>query len=467
MGDSAEYRTTTEQAHEDNQPLDPRSLAEVTEEGQQRQQVIADLHQAETAASQADREAAIQAFIVENDFLGFDPKDDGMMEALTTILLRRETLYRKRSADFDICTRPVEYLRTVAIRAGMKADESAKTEDYQSVIESLKGKSGREILTILSTHEATPAVENEKANQYLRLLSPQLVSNEQDRALIQSRVDTLDFSAGVPDPIRFIQTTLFTEPTLSRETKQAIATEFGLSPTSIATGSDLIAGLRESVIDPTTGEPRPKYDRDHPLEYREGVGAYVDESGEKVLRVELADGRVREIPITTEDPTQMRTFASLLAIYGRLEEAGISHFMGEPFNIETDLYHQTDIDQTWRVAQVMEALLGGDAGYDGEIIWNDQLDLLVWESQFFSTKGDAAASDYDIERSWQNLQELGIRTPEGEMNFDILRAAGDFMRGQYLTGAPDYYGLQLYLHGLYPEQVPLTGENAEDDADPA
>lgn len=284
-----------------------------------------------------------------------------------------------------------------------------------------------------------------------------LAKTEEEQAFFQQIVQSssIDFSAATADVMFADTAQKINHSNLSEAKKQMALKRLGV----IATGTQLINTLKETVTDPQTGETRPRYDKDHPLIYRKGLEAYINETGTKTLRVALSDGRVREIPVTTENPTQMRTMANMLAIYSRLEEAGISHFMGEPYHIETDLYHQTDISHTWRVAKTMEALLGGHTGYNGEIIRNEDLDFLVWQAQYFSRQGDAAAGDYDIKTTQKNLTDLGIRKKDGSMNYEILSEAGSFMREQYITGSPDYYLLQKHLRIRFPNRVPLNGQN--------
>ncbi len=435
-----------------------KPLEALQEERKLQAGALQSLEQSEAAEAASDREAVIQAYLVEHDFLGFNPKDEGMMERLTEVLLQREQSYRRRRPSFDICQKSPKFLEKVCEKAGLG-------DSYADFLEQNKDQPPLDRMRLALAQAVAPEQERAKFEAYLRLTSAEVVSNEEDRKAIEAKVNALDISAGVADPVWFIQTEIFASDEISDDTKEAVAREFKISRVSVATGSELLKASAQTQVDPETGEEVYVYTKENPMTYRNGLQCYMQPDGTRMLRTQLSDGRVREIPLTTDNPNLARTFANQIALYYRLEEAGINHFMGEPYHIETGIYHQTDMGQVWKTAQVIEALLGGYAGYNGEILWDDQLDFIVWEAQWITPKGDAATGDYDINASDRNLQDLGVRDKDGKFNYDILASAGSYMRGEYLTGSPDYYTLQLYLHGLFPGLVPLTGENAQEGSE--
>jgi len=141
------------------------------------------------------------------------------------------------------------------------------------------------------------------------------------------------------------------------------------------------------------------------------------------------------------------------------EFKGNTDFFGESVHINTML-SQTDPAKLRQTQQVMEALLGGNAGYNGEIISDTQAEFIGWFSQFVATKGDAAEGDYDRHTAIENRKNLGLH-PNGDptqIDYDVLRAAGSFAQAQYASGAPDYFALQAHLHDLFPDRVNLASQ---------
>jgi len=65
-----------------------------------------------------------------------------------------------------------------------------------------------------------------------------------------------------------------------------------------------------------------------------------------------------------------------------------------------------------------------------------------------SKQGDAAQGDYDIEKSNDDLLELGIKDKGGKINFDVLKSASSYLRGIYLSGELDYLTLKLNLESM-------------------
>ena len=180
-----------------------------------------------------------------------------------------------------------------------------------------------------------------------------------------------------------------------------------------------------------------------------------------MVSAELPDGRAREFNVTGWSREDLTELSEYLVFWRSAEEAGISHALGESFNVDMDLIDHFEAEEARRSRQTIEVLLGFDKGYDGRIMSENNAHFLKWEFQSFSPKGDWAQGDYNIEASNQWLQDLGIKDNAGNLNYEVLKGAGSFLRGIYGSGAPDYYSLQRHLHALYGDRVPLTGENAE------
>ena len=138
------------------------------------------------------------------------------------------------------------------------------------------------------------------------------------------------------------------------------------------------------------------------------------------------------------------------------EDAGVSGFVVSCTKLDATLNAGGVIDsfRLIEAKQVLNAMLGGQEGYDGEIFYGrEELGLLQWQAQIIMTTGDAARSDWDEDRADSALKALGIRTESGQLDFDVLRAFGDYTRLEWGVGAPDHGAARAHLAKLFPERV--------------
>jgi len=245
---------------------------------------------------------------------------------------------------------------------------------------------------------------------------------------------------------------------VSEEVKADVAKKLGLPPhVSTTTGTNVDSALDAQNLDGTT-----RFGADNPLPVRKGLSAYVRSDGMRIARVDVKGIGVREIPWQRgEKGETIGLKLSLLKIWAMNEQTGNTDFLGESVHINTLIYNQTDPEKLRRTRQTMAALLGGVAGFDGHIISDHDAEFIGWFNQYVSTKGDAAIGDYDRDTATKNRTDLGLH-PNGneqKIDFEVLQAAGSFAQDQYGSGSPNYYALQKYLHGLFPDRVPLTDKN--------
>jgi len=251
---------------------------------------------------------------------------------------------------------------------------------------------------------------------------------------------------------------ILTDETVDEVTREQIATNLDL-PNHIATitGSDV-----DNALDSQNPDGSPRFSQKNPLPVRDGMAAYVRPDGTRIARVEVEGIGTREIPWQRGEKGEVIGLKlSLLKIWAINEFKGNTDLFGETVHINAFL-SQTDPEKLRQTQQVMEALLGGEAGYDGVIITDNQAEFIGWFSQYVATKGDASEGDYDRHTAIENRTNLGLH-PNGDatqIDYDVLRAAGSYAQGQYGSGAPDYFALQEHLHGLFPDRVPMTGANA-------
>ncbi len=430
------------------------------------------INEAEKSTESADRQGQVELFLMENEMFGYEPYSEDVMASLTALLLDVEGKLRRVRPEFDITKdwneeQVRKYLKRKYDRRELSEEAAEKDEDdrdgYTKAVETVrKNNPNIDNLSLcqklIAEHEANvPPQHLAKLQTYIQIQN--LATTPEDAAIVTAKINALSFDGGIPDPVLFVQNSIFTDPALSENTKDAIATNLSIPRPNITTGSQV-----DRAMDAVDEAGDPLYTPDNLLPIRDGVGAYVAPDGSRVARVEVRGIGVREMPWERgQSGTVIGLKLSMLKIWAVNEAKGNTDFFGETVNIDTQILSQSDPEKLRKVQQVMEALLGGDAGYDGEIITDEQADFIGWFTQYVATKGDASEGDFDENVADENRINLGFH-PGGDtsqLDYEVLRAAGLFAQGQYGSGEPDYYALQRHLHDLFPEKnIPLTGENA-------
>ena len=288
----------------------------------------------------------------------------------------------------------------------------------------------------------------------------EMAQGPEDQAIISSKMNTMDFSAGIPNPLLFIESEILADENLSEAYRDSVATKFNLPNPRVKTG-----GQVDQTLDATDENGQPAYTEANPVALGKDSVGYVKPDGERVVAVDTGDGRRREIPLGNESDHVIGLKVSLVKIWGQNEWDGQTDFFGESVDIETDILSQTDLQKLTKLQNTLNAILGGNRGYDAVIVQDHEIDFIGWFNQHTSTKGDAAIGDFDQNTAVENRTNIGFH-PKGnptEIDYEVLRGAANYAKGEYGGGEPNYYGLQRHLHGLFPEKdIPLTGENAPD-----
>ena len=216
------------------------------------------LRQAEAVAESADRQAVISQFVYERGLFGYEPFGNDTHTAITAILEHKETERRQIVPDFDITTdwsdqRILRFLERNYV-AEMQDDEAANAKgevekDVAAVISGIRAEDP-EISNyalckrIKNNHlQAIPEQHRDRIIAFVQMKD--LAANEADAAIIESRINALDFSGEIPNPLDFVQTQLLSTPEqpsgLSEETEAALKEAFGLQPMRDA--SDLFENI--------------------------------------------------------------------------------------------------------------------------------------------------------------------------------------------------------------------------------
>ena len=346
------------------------------------------------------------------------------------------------------------------------SDKVGSREDLVDLIErdeALKGLRGEELLNALASRPEI--TQNAELAQYiagLRATLGQMRSvgtNPQERATFENILATASLNLGADNQSAVfadVMAQVDASEAISEETKTRLRHISGQVPT----GTD-VDDLMDAV-DPETGKP--VFAEGNQLQVRDGLSVYVKPDGSRRGRVEVEGVGVREIPWEPgERGETIGLKLSQLKMWMLNEASGSTDFMGETVHIDTSIRHQTDPERLRRTQLLMSALFGGTAGFDGEIVKDEDAKYAVWFNQFTAIKGDAAIGDFDRSTALTNRTDLGFH-PGGDptqLDYEVIRAASLLAKGQYGSGNPDYFALQRHLNQLFPARVPLTGENKE------
>lgn len=398
------------------------------------------------------------------------------------ILCDYEIDKRERTPAFDLTSRPIQFvqrlvnqnLTTVSKDTAINDEEqqAQKEEtvkqkkqstqaDYQNFISELiatpewQKLSFIEQMNQLVTEPAVPETEKAKLRQFQKILDlSQAVPA--DQAIIEQRLNTLDFSQGIPSPTAFIQQAIFSSPEydsgISAATQNAIATEFKLTPRSIKTGSDYTAAMSATKTN-ANGQVSPAFPESAPLKFRPGLEGFTSNNGQdEFMRATTSHGDRWQVEVTDWTPNDKALAAELLQLWAMTEEAGESGYLMSLTQLDWAATSRIDPLKLKDAAQIINATFGGFSGYNGEIFYgDDELNMIRWQAQLKTPKGDAARSDRNMSMTDDALKGLKIRDNEGNVDLDVLRAFGEYSRDNCFV-TPDYEAVQIHLATLFPEK---------------
>lgn len=472
-----------------------RPEAEVMAEGAAQAAAVERLEGEHAALEDPERRCAdIKLWVeAECDYFGIEPKNDPVADQLTQILFAHEVKQLDRGrGDYDITTEERRRLDRVVERGfSLGADEAAiadasevveaEAEEtdviaaqadteaevreevetdasaYEALLQSPEylQKSNVDKIAMMTGHPDVPESEKAKWASFGRIMA---IADRvpTDAPIIRQRLNQLDMSQGVPDPVQFIQTAIFSSSDIdtgvSAATQEAIAAEFGLTPQRVVTGSDFEDALNTTVTN-EDGEPLPAYTDEQPLQFGVGLDGYTDADGEtQYMRATPEHGHGVTLEVTSLSPQEKAILASYLDTWRMTEDAGASEWLLSL--TQYDLHGSNVVDplQLIEAAQVVNAVYGGFAGYNGEVLRGaEQIGMIQWQAQLASPKGDAARSDRNSSMTESAMVGLGIQDETGRVDLDVLRAFGEYSRENWFS-APDYNAVQTHLVALFPEK---------------
>lgn len=444
MKQAKEFVTSSERSQDEgnNQP----ESANYKEASTERRAKLLALSEKEMEVQAQDRPSAVEAFLVEHDFLGLDLADPKMLNSVVVCLLKFEQRKRGQDAHFDVTSLSPTLLKALAEKGFAQDREFGRENQYEAFLKQHGGKPALEVMGMALAEGVLPPDEQGRIESFLRIRDLALTS--EDRAIIETRINSYSFHE-IPDPVIFIQEEIFENPLVSEYTQNAIAKSFGLTPRRNVTGSDVYRNAGETFINEETGATEYTFTRDQPMVFRDGLEAFTEGAGRRIVRIETEDGRDREVDVTGWPGEAIGTVSEYFQFWKTTEEGGLTHFMETLYFADVNLDDDLSPLTLSRFRQVIGALMGGMEGYDGVIFGAETTKFLTWQLQFFSPKGDAVTGDMDLKATEKNLRTLGIKDKSGRMNLDVLREVGRYTKASYLREAPSFDTLKAHLATVY------------------
>lgn len=308
---------------------------------------------------------------------------------------------------------------------------------YSAKIENLRaqGLSNAQLILALADDPKVPESERVKLSAFAKII--QIASkNKYDAALIEARINQIDLSTGMPDPIGFAQAVVFASSQnnqngkVSAITQITIAKELGieLPDLDVATGSDMNDVFSKGIgvkriKDPQTGEIREEAIFLQPGEFktiRRGQAIGRTKNGDRALRIDNRVGRF----IT---PLPENASAEDMAIYGLCGQ-----FMSAFHNVNMceiffsgrsvfergggtlDIHMPEDFNRAQKLCQIF---FGGTAGFDGALLGQSDLDRVPYLMQFHSRNGGAVIGDLNPEQMIDDYRQQGLIDKSGHLNW--------------------------------------------------
>ena len=278
-----------------------------------------------------------------------------------------------------------------------------------------------------------------------------------DAPIVRQRINQLDLSQGVPDPVGFARAFIFDSPTsqlpsgVSEATQQAVAESLGISrrDVDVTTGSEMTdvfekgVGTQE-VRDPETGEIRiePLYLRPGefaPLYDNQSIG--LTESGDRAMRFDEEVGRFTVLLPDNATSEDMVMYGLAGQMVSQLHDVNMAEMMYPGRNVlergggVLDIRMPDDFNRTQQLCQIF---FGEFAGYDGSLLNQTDLDRIPYLMQFQNEKGDAVIGDVNPEQMRADYQRQGIIDSGGNFNWDKFAGMVEANRLGLWTGEENY-----------------------------
>ena len=258
-----------------------------------------------------------------------------------------------------------------------------------------------------------------------------------DAPIVRQRINQLDLSQGVPDPVQFVRAFIFDNSTsnlpsgVSEATQQAVAESLGISrpDVEVTTGSEMTdvfekgVGSQE-VRDPETGEIRIETlylqpGEFAPLNDNQSIG--LTESGDRAMRFDEEVGSFTVILPDNATSEDMAMYGLAGQMMSQLHDVNMAEMIYPGRNMlergggVLDIRLPDDFNPTQQLCQIF---FGEFAGYDGTLLNQSDLDRIPYLMQFQNEKGDAVIGDVNPDQMRADYQRQGIIDANGSFDWD-------------------------------------------------
>lgn len=462
-----------------------RPDAEAIADGEAAAAALHDLEASHALAEDPERRAADVKIWVENecDYFGIQPKDDPVADQLTALFCDHECRQHERGRqEYDVTqeeprrlsriiergmTIEAETETTDALDAEADAEDEqtaddeeftetveATVESYRAAVDELEGQPNTSKIQTLIADERVP----EEYKEQLRAFSQIMTIADRipaDAPVVRQRINQLDLSQGVPDPIGFARSFLFDGPEshlksgVSDATQDAIAAELGIvrNEFSATTGGDINDIYKNGVgtklvRDPETGELREEPVHLEPgqdVEIREGQYIGLSDTNEPVMKIVGEHTYTSNLP---ENPTDhdMTMYGMTTQWIAKLNDVNMAemffpHSVMERGGGHIELNMPDDFNRAQRLSQ---AFFGAMSGYNGELLDQSDLDRIPYLMQFQNEKGDAVIGDVNPDQMRADYQRQGIIGKDGHLDWDRFAAMVEANRNGLYTSERNY-----------------------------
>lgn len=308
----------------------------------------------------------------------------------------------------------------------------------------------------MAGHPDVPKSERGKWQAFGRIVTIAAAVPE-DHTVITARLNQLDMSQGVPDPVGFARAFIFDNPStqlasgVSEATQAAIAEGLGIERPAldVTTGSDMTDVFEKgvgtkTVRDPETGELREEPIFLQPGEFeplRDNQSIGLTEDGQRALKFAEEVGDFTVILPDNATAEDMVMYGLAGQVMSSLHEVNMCEVM-YPGHSQMDRGGGTlDInmpDDFNRTQKFCQALYGNLSGYNGELLSQPDLNRIPYQMQFQNDKGDAVIGDINPEQMQADYRRQGIIDAKGRFDWDLFTQMIEANRLALWTGEENF-----------------------------
>ncbi len=319
------------------------------------------------------------------------------------------------------------------------AVKEASLETYREVVASLGEIPNTQKIGLLLSEEHSSKIPNSELVKLHALQSILTIADSvpQDAPIVRQRLNQLDFSNGVSDPVSFARSFLFDGPDshlksgVSDATQDAIAVQLGIvrHKFSAKTGGDVNdiykKGIGTKMVrDPETGELREEpvhLEAGEDVEIREGQYIGLSDTNEPMMKIVGEHTYTSDLPKnpTDHDMTMYGLATQWLAKLNdvNMAEMFFPHSVMERGGGHIKLNMPDDFQRAQKLSQIF---FGAMAGYNGELPRQTDLDKIPHLMQFQNEKGDAVLGDVNPDQMRADYQRQGIIAKDGTLDWDLF-----------------------------------------------